>query len=145
MDNRVEPVDADGDEHEGRRGRDQLLTESDELARRRRRPELDRESDLGQFLRQGERHDDDGEKEVGCRQRDDEVVGGGLETATAVDHNADEDVADHRQAEERQQSRHLENRSRRRRRRRMHFRFRSERQPRDVPVRRHLHRDFELT
>jgi len=43
-----------------------------------------------------ERHDKDGDHDVGDGQRDDEEVGGGAQTALTVDAEADEYVTEHR-------------------------------------------------
>jgi len=47
----------------------QLLAKADKLAGGGRRPERDVDAKLGEFLRQSERHHDDGQKKVGGCQR----------------------------------------------------------------------------
>jgi len=51
-----------------------------------------------------ERHDENGDHDVGDRQRHDEEVGGRLETSLAVDAEDDQDVAEHRQDGEDEQN-----------------------------------------
>lgn len=87
----VESIDADRNEHERRRPRRKELDEPDAATQERRE-----DPPAGHRLTEDERHRQQGEKQVDEGERYHEVVGGRLKTPTAMHDETGQDVADDR-------------------------------------------------